>query len=314
MIFNINETKRSELPDDKFGIPEDRKYPLDTDEHIKSAIKLFGHAEESKKKSLANRIKKAADFRGIEIPKDSKISIYLNETSISSISNLITNLLDNVAPDRDKEHEDALDAFSYAAEAMALANVNPLVSYSKPFILKYAPAKNSVFSGCEYAFTSDISSGKCMIVDEDSKLHIVDNDFLSDMYVEAYEFNYEHRDRLSALYKAYKEQEIVDKSFIYTTLANKPLLSNDQIEYDDLFSKVDFDLYGEKLESFTSTMNALNTFDTSLPVLESTLEDDMIIVMEDVDGYYYKNIHTGMRTRSVESEDSLTATMYCSIL
>ena len=38
MLF-IDETKRSDLPDSEFGIPEDRKFPLDTAEHAHSAIK-----------------------------------------------------------------------------------------------------------------------------------------------------------------------------------------------------------------------------------------------------------------------------------
>ena len=54
MIFDyMNETKRSNLPDSEFGIPEERKFPLDSEEHVRSAIKLFGHADESKKKQLA---------------------------------------------------------------------------------------------------------------------------------------------------------------------------------------------------------------------------------------------------------------------
>ena len=34
------ETKRSDLPDSSFGIPEDRKYPLNSKKHVLSAIKL----------------------------------------------------------------------------------------------------------------------------------------------------------------------------------------------------------------------------------------------------------------------------------
>lgn len=78
----INEEKRSDLPDSSFGIPEDRKYPLDTEEHVRSAIKLFGHAEESKKKSLAQRINKAANKYGIEIPESTQCYKYLHEDYI----------------------------------------------------------------------------------------------------------------------------------------------------------------------------------------------------------------------------------------
>jgi len=79
----INESKRSELPDSAFGIPEDRKFPLDTAEHVKSAIHLFGHAEESKKKALAKRIKSAADKYDIKIKETSMVAKYLTEAESS---------------------------------------------------------------------------------------------------------------------------------------------------------------------------------------------------------------------------------------
>ena len=82
MIFYescLNEMKRSNLPDNKFGIPEERKFPLDTEQHVKSAIKLFGHAEEQKKKSLALRIKKAADEYNIKIPETTQVYKYISK-------------------------------------------------------------------------------------------------------------------------------------------------------------------------------------------------------------------------------------------
>ena len=77
----VEETKRSELPNSAFGIPEDRKYPLDTEEHVRSAIHLFGHAEESKKKELARRIRKAAKKYNIEIKDTTMVHKYLTEAA-----------------------------------------------------------------------------------------------------------------------------------------------------------------------------------------------------------------------------------------
>lgn len=79
------EEKRSELPDSSFGIPEDRKYPLDTKKHVQSAIKLFGHAEESKKKDLAYRIKNAAKKYDLRIPENTQCYKYLTESGIDDI-------------------------------------------------------------------------------------------------------------------------------------------------------------------------------------------------------------------------------------
>ena len=75
----LEETKRSNLKDSDFGIPEDRKFPLDTEEHVRSAIKLFGHAEESKKKSLARKISRRASKYGIKIPETTQCYKYLHE-------------------------------------------------------------------------------------------------------------------------------------------------------------------------------------------------------------------------------------------
>ena len=83
----LEETKRSELKDSDFGIPEDRKFPLDTAQHVNSAIKLFGHAEESKKKSLARRIARKAKSYNIEIPKTTQVYKYLHESVLTDYPN-----------------------------------------------------------------------------------------------------------------------------------------------------------------------------------------------------------------------------------
>ena len=72
-------SKWKDVPKKDLGIPEDGKFPLDSEEHVRSAIKLFGHAEESKKASLAKRIRRAASKYNIDIPKDCQVAKYLNE-------------------------------------------------------------------------------------------------------------------------------------------------------------------------------------------------------------------------------------------
>ena len=53
----INESvKRSELPDDVFGIPQERKYPMQDKQHVKAAIKFFNYVEPKYEEQLANRI------------------------------------------------------------------------------------------------------------------------------------------------------------------------------------------------------------------------------------------------------------------
>ena len=50
---------------------------------------------------------------------------------------------------------------------------------------------------------------------------------------------------LDKINNAYKEQKTVDNTFIYTALSGKPMLSSDQIEFDESFIKVDFDVFKE---------------------------------------------------------------------
>ena len=42
--------------DPEFGIPEQKKFPLYDEKHVRSAIKFFNYADSQYKKSLANAI------------------------------------------------------------------------------------------------------------------------------------------------------------------------------------------------------------------------------------------------------------------
>ena len=76
----IDEMKRSELPYEVFGIPQERKYPMPDKKHVYSAIKLFGHVEPKYEKQLANKIKKKMKEYGIskdEVGEKNKLKKYL---------------------------------------------------------------------------------------------------------------------------------------------------------------------------------------------------------------------------------------------
>ena len=78
-------TPRSKLPTSVFGIPDQRKFPLDNEKHVRSAIKLFGHASADKKKSLAHRIHSAAKKYNIDIPDNTQVYKYLHESNLTDI-------------------------------------------------------------------------------------------------------------------------------------------------------------------------------------------------------------------------------------
>ena len=62
--YVLSETSRKDLPDSEFGIPELRKFPLDTEAHVLSAIKFFNYVESKYEKTLAkNIIRKIHEFK-----------------------------------------------------------------------------------------------------------------------------------------------------------------------------------------------------------------------------------------------------------
>ena len=67
---------RNELPDSEFGLPDERKYPLNDAAHVKAAIKMFSHCPDDKKKQLANRITRAMTKFNIDTKFDEKSPMY----------------------------------------------------------------------------------------------------------------------------------------------------------------------------------------------------------------------------------------------
>lgn len=61
LIESLTSSERSKIPEDKFGIPDTRSYPLDTEKHVRSAVVLFGRADKKYQPQLAERIFKAME-------------------------------------------------------------------------------------------------------------------------------------------------------------------------------------------------------------------------------------------------------------
>lgn len=76
----LNAAKRNSLDASQFGLPKQRKYPLNDANHVRSAMRYFDKCPDNLKPELARNIKKAAKKYGVEIDKDSKINSY-TETS-----------------------------------------------------------------------------------------------------------------------------------------------------------------------------------------------------------------------------------------
>ncbi len=66
----LNTEERRELPDDAFGIPSRREFPLVDAAHVRAAESYFRYAPEADKPALARRIlHQAAEF-GVEIQSE----------------------------------------------------------------------------------------------------------------------------------------------------------------------------------------------------------------------------------------------------
>ena len=58
-LCEMSTKERNRLKDNQFGIPAKRKYPLDTEKHVRSAIKFFNYVDKKDEKELAENINKA---------------------------------------------------------------------------------------------------------------------------------------------------------------------------------------------------------------------------------------------------------------
>ena len=65
-MSDFNGKKRSELPDEVFGIPQERKYPMPDEKHTRSAIKLFNHVDPKYEEQLAKAVIKNMKKYGID--------------------------------------------------------------------------------------------------------------------------------------------------------------------------------------------------------------------------------------------------------
>ena len=221
----------------------------------------------------------------------------------------------------------------------AMAACNPIVGISKPFILKISNDNGSIINTKQYALSPDIIADKYLVINENANLEVVDSSKFKDCYIEAYECTLNKlalMNRLNKINTFYKEQKVVDNTIFYTVLAGKPMLTEDQIDFDDRFKKVDFELMKEnaitKLSTIISEFNNIlinNDSGVWVPVIESSNLEELrintvlayktnrykdICIREDIDGYYVYCELTKMRSRSVKNITEITDQMMESIL
>ena len=84
-LYEMSAAERNSLEDSDFGLPEKRKYPLDSIAHIKSAIKFFNYVDKEDEKELADNINKAVKKYNLKVNIGSKnrLSNYINESVLT---------------------------------------------------------------------------------------------------------------------------------------------------------------------------------------------------------------------------------------
>ena len=94
LILEMSTDERNKLKDSDFGIPSKRKYPLDTPERVKSAIKFFNYVDKEDEEELANNIIKAIEkfnMTDISVGKNNRFyKYYYKNESVELSSNLNT--------------------------------------------------------------------------------------------------------------------------------------------------------------------------------------------------------------------------------
>lgn len=206
----------------------------------------------------------------------------------------------------------------------SMASCNPIIGIKKPFILKVSNDSGSIINTKQFLFSPDIISDKYLAISEDAKLEIVDASNYDDYYVEIYEY-IGNKSRLNKLNEVYKSGKIVDNTVFYTILTGKPMLCEDQIDFDPNFKKVDIDLIQESIISEMVTLRddflKINNINTSILVNENYIvKPDYlynysdIIIKEDLDGYYLYNNLTKKRSGSEKNIYDLSESMIKSII
>jgi putative hydrolase of the HAD superfamily len=211
----------------------------------------------------------------------------------------------------------------------AMASCNPIQGIRKPFILKVGCDTGGIINTKQYAFSPDIINDKYLAISEEGVLEFVDSSEYDDCTVEEYEYVGDSS-KLSKIYEAYSTGQIVDNTFFYTALTGKPMLTEDQIDFDSNFRKVDFELMRQKKLSTQATFESARNISLggatyTYPINEDAISRDIpylkkysiideLYVQRDNDGYYFFNSLNNKRSSSVDSISMLTEAMIKSIL
>lgn len=133
--------KRNKLSDDQFGLPSQRKFPLNDQKHVRLAVQMFKHCPEKDRPELARNIRKAADKFGMKIDTEGTASEYLSESSVKEAINSIKFQLEAVPANKIQSCKNLTKLASLEAKLKKLKN--KYVKYLNRYKKKYNENKKS---------------------------------------------------------------------------------------------------------------------------------------------------------------------------
>ena len=167
----LTSEERNNLKDSDFGIPEERKFPLTDEVHIRMAIRYFHTADDKYKAGLAKRINKKAKSLGmkISVSKDNPFYEYADKSVLkesTKLSNIIKThkISYKCNVNLDKYKSKLIDDLTRVAKKfnMPCPDINIIVYYDHD---EYLKSKKSL-EGWEPAYYRDSDESVHIVAEE----------------------------------------------------------------------------------------------------------------------------------------------------
>lgn len=130
---------RNKLPDSAFGLPDERKFPINDQKHVKQAIRMFGYCPKEKQAALAKRILAAAKKFNMEIhvsPNNQMYQYLPASMQEDAMPQLFIPFSKRTPEDIRKEH---MDSMAFKTNVAAYTNTAGLEMSEKSFIQNFFP-------------------------------------------------------------------------------------------------------------------------------------------------------------------------------
>lgn len=181
----LNAKSRDKLKDSDFGLPKERKYPLNDEEHVRKAIQFFKYCEKTKRNELALNINK-------------KLKSYNMHTSVNK-----DNPFSKYA---DKKYVTVIES-SYSDDVYYSASITENMEFIKRYPLNSYHSFLALEEWCRVVI--DEALEKCLISNSDTTIIESINSYLASEYTEYAEYVCESSDMYNMVESA--KAEIIER-------------------------------------------------------------------------------------------------------